>query len=186
MNTILGAKPAFEFRTPDEATIDMVQYATGACSHGELLVARSANGICAVLLGDSAEDLREKLMQAISTQRLQHAPNALSDEFEQVRKFIDSGNAGLDLEFDIEGTAFQLHVWNALRGIPAGETRSYAQVATRMGMPGAARAVAAACAANRLAVVIPCHRVVRGDGAIAGYRWGADRKRRLLAAESTQ
>jgi AraC family transcriptional regulator of adaptative response/methylated-DNA-[protein]-cysteine methyltransferase len=102
----------------------------------------------------------------------------------QVVGFVEAPNLGLDLPLDIRGTAFQQRVWEALRKIPAGQTVSYAQLAQRIGMPSASRAVARACAANTLAVAIPCHRVVRSDGALSGYRWGVERKRALLQREA--
>lgn len=158
-------------------------FAVGACSLGDLLVAQSPHGLCALLLGDDADalvrDLQDRFPQAMLTRGDADFERLVA----QVGAFIEVPALGLDLPLDVRGTAFQQRVWAALRAIPAGETASYRDIAQRIGSPAAVRAVAGACAANALAVVIPCHRVVRTDGGLSGYRWGIERKRALLAAE---
>ena len=161
-----------------------IRFAIGECSLGAILVAMTERGICAILLGDDpdalARDLQDRFPQA----------NLIGDdrEFEQlvsrVVGFVDAPARGLDLPLDIRGTAFQQRVWQALREIPAGSTATYTEIAQRIGLPKAVRAVARACAANALAVAIPCHRVVRTDGSLSGYRWGVERKRALLEKEA--
>lgn len=161
-----------------------VWFAVGQCSLGHILVAESTRGICAILLGDDADTLMQSLQQ-----RFPHAVLRGADaEFEQriaiIVGFVDAPETGLNLPLDIRGTAFQQRVWQALLEIPLGSTVSYAQIAEKIGAPKAARAVAGACAANWLAVAIPCHRVVKNDGQISGYRWGVERKKALLDQEN--
>ena len=161
-----------------------IRFAIGQCSLGAILVARSERGVCAILLGDEPETLARELQD-----RFPHATLVGGDaDFErcvaQVVGFVEAPAVGLDLPLDVRGTAFQQRVWQALRDIPAGHTASYAEIAGRIGAPKAVRAVALACGANALAVAIPCHRVVRSDGALSGYRWGVERKRALLAREA--
>lgn len=163
-----------------------IDYAVGHCELGHCLVALSERGICAVLLGDSHEALMAELQQSFPSA---HCVPAASEFTEQIQSVIASLNdraTPLTLPLDIRGTAFQQQVWQALREIPTGETRSYQQIADGIGNPKAVRAVAGACAANRLAILIPCHRVVRGDGSLSGYRWGVARKAALLAREKEQ
>lgn len=161
-----------------------VRYALADCELGRCLVAESERGICAILLGDNDAMLISELQQMFPA-----ADNAPADPtFQQhVREVIASLNhrdTPLMLPLDIRGTAFQQQVWQALCTIPCGETVSYQQLANTIGKPKAVRAVASACAANKLAIVIPCHRVVRGDGALSGYRWGVARKAQLLRREA--
>jgi AraC family transcriptional regulator, regulatory protein of adaptative response / methylated-DNA-[protein]-cysteine methyltransferase len=161
-----------------------IRFAVGECSLGSILVAKSERGVCAILLGDDPDALARDLQD-----RFPHADLIGGDrEFEQlvakVIGLIEAPSIGVDLPLDIRGTAFQQRVWKALREIPAGTTASYTDVANRIGLPKSARAVAQACAANALAVAIPCHRVVRNDGGVSGYRWGVDRKRALLEREA--
>lgn len=160
-----------------------IRFAAGQCSLGAIVVAATARGICAILLGDDADELLRDLQQ-----RFRGASFIGGDrEFEQwvatVIGFVEDPTLGLDLPLDIRGTAFQQRVWEALRAIPQGETVGYAELAARIGLPSGARAVAQACGANAIAVAIPCHRVVRSDGALSGYRWGVERKRKLLERE---
>ena len=161
-----------------------IQFALGRCSLGELLVARSERGLCAILLGDDRDaliaDLRRRFPDAEDGQQ---DPGA-ADTLGRVATFVEHPGAELGLPLDLRGTDFMLEVWQALRGIPAGSTLSYGEVARRIGAPASARAVARACAANLLAVAVPCHRVVRADGNPSGYRWGVERKRALLAREA--
>lgn len=162
----------------------VIRFAVGDCSLGAILVARSDRGVCAILLGDDPEALVHDVQDRFPKARLIGG----DEDFEQlvavVVGFVDAPQTGLDLPLDIRGTAFQQRVWQALRAIPPGQTASYGDIAARIGSPAAVRAVAQACAANPLAVAIPCHRVVRRDGSLSGYRWGIERKRALLATEA--
>jgi AraC family transcriptional regulator of adaptative response/methylated-DNA-[protein]-cysteine methyltransferase len=161
-----------------------IRFALGPCALGEVLVARSTRGVCAILLGDDADVLLAELQDRFPRATLLGGDVGFEQLVARVVGFVAAPSAGLDLPLDVRGTAFQARVWQALRDIPPGSTASYAEIAARLGQPGAARAVAAACAANALAVAIPCHRVVRGDGALAGYRWGITRKQALLQREA--
>lgn len=161
-----------------------IQFAVGACSLGAILVAESCRGICAILLGDDPEALLQNLQDRFPQAQLLGGDAAFEQRIAQVVGFVETPAIGLDLPLDIRGTAFQQRVWQALRAIPAGCTLSYSELATAIGSPRAVRAVASACAANALAVAIPCHRIIRQDGALSGYRWGIERKRELLAREA--
>jgi AraC family transcriptional regulator, regulatory protein of adaptative response / methylated-DNA-[protein]-cysteine methyltransferase len=177
---LLGMTPT-EYRRGGSHTD--IRFAVGECSLGSILVAQSAKGVCAILLGDDPDALVRDLQD-----RFPHATLLGGDpRFEQlvanVVGFVESPGIGLDLPLDVRGTAFQQRVWQALRAIPAGSTVSYAELADRIGAPKSVRAVAQACGANPLAVAIPCHRVVRHDGGLSGYRWGVERKRALLERE---
>lgn len=163
---------------------EVIRYAIARSVLGPILVAGTARGLCAVEFGDSKASLTDRL-----TQLFPHADRLPADaEFtgwlDTLLAFIDTPSAGMDLPLDIQGTAFQRRVWDALLTIPAGTTISYTELAKRIGAPGSARAVARACATNGIAVAVPCHRVVRQDGNLAGYRWGIERKRKLLAREN--
>lgn len=160
-----------------------IKFAVGACSLGAILVAASAKGICAILLGDAPEGLVHDLQDRFPKANLIGGDKAFEKLVAKVVGFVEAPRIGLDLPLDIRGTAFQHRVWEALRKIPVGATASYSDIAKRIGDPRAVRAVATACAANAIAVAIPCHRVVRTDGALSGYRWGVERKRALLAKE---
>ncbi|WP_170215667.1 bifunctional DNA-binding transcriptional regulator/O6-methylguanine-DNA methyltransferase Ada [Ewingella americana] len=160
-----------------------VWFAIGKCSLGNILVAESSRGICAILLGDDPERLIQQLQDSFHHAVLQGANPDFEQRMATIIGFVDAPQKGLDLPLDIRGTAFQQRVWQALREIPFGTTASYSQIAQNMGAPTAVRAVAGACAANLLAVAIPCHRVVKNDGQISGYRWGVERKQALLAHE---
>lgn len=161
-----------------------IRFAVGQSSLGAILVAQSARGVCAILMGDDPDRLTRDLQDKFPRANLIGADHEFEQLVAQVVGFIEAPGLGLDLPLDVQGTAFQQRVWQALREIPAGSTASYAEIANRIGMPKAVRAVAQACAANSLAVAIPCHRVVRSDGALSGYRWGVERKRTLLDLES--
>src|SRR5262249_10123841 len=160
-----------------------IRFAVGECSLGSILVAQSDKGICAILLGDDPDALVRDLEERFPNANLVGGDAGFEAKVAAVIGFVEARAIGLDLPLDMRGTAFQRRVWQALRDIPAGTTASYAEIAERIGAPKAARAVAQACAANRLAVAIPCHRVIRRDGDLAGYRWGIERKRALLAKE---
>jgi len=161
-----------------------IRFAVGQCSLGAILVAQSQRGICAILLGDDPGDLVEDLQDQFPKAHLIGGDGEFEQLVAQVVGFVEAPSIGLNLPLDVQGTAFQERVWQALREIPSGATVSYAQVAARIGQPKAVRAVAQACGANHLAVAIPCHRVVRRSGELSGYRWGVDRKRELLKREA--
>lgn len=179
---MLGMTPR-DFRA-GACNID-IHFAVGECTLGAILVAQTARGICAILLDDDADFLVRDLQDRFPHARLIGGDTAFEETVALVVGFVEQPRIGLTLPLDIRGTAFQQRVWQALQEIPAGKTVSYSELAQRMGMPKSARAVAQACAANRIAVAIPCHRVVRNDGNLSGYRWGVERKRKLLASEST-
>ncbi len=161
-----------------------VQYSVSDCTLGSVLVASSDQGVCAVLLGQSPAVLRQDLQTRFPGARLNASePTSLH---EKVVAFVNAPHGGFDVPLDARGTDFQQKVWQALREIPAGATASYLDIANRIGSPKSVRAVAAACAANPIAVAIPCHRVVRADGGLSGYRWGIERKRALLAREGVR
>lgn len=162
-----------------------LRYCEGRCSLGHVLVGLSECGLCAILLGDEPAALREELAQRLGSA----VPGTGADCAEvlaQVIAFIEQPGQGLELPLDLHGTVFQQRVWRALQQIPPGSLVTYAQIAERIGKQGSVRAVANACGANLLAVAIPCHRVVRSDGALSGYRWGVERKRALIERESQQ
>jgi AraC family transcriptional regulator of adaptative response/methylated-DNA-[protein]-cysteine methyltransferase len=151
---------------------------------GHVLVAGTANGVCAVKLGEDRKALEAELREEFPGAALQVDKKLTADWVRSILKSLQGADLPLDLPLDVRGTAFQWRVWQALRDIPFGTTRSYAEVAKSMGQPRAVRAVARACATNPVALVVPCHRVVAKNGKPGGYRWGAERKRRLLAIES--
>lgn len=161
-----------------------IRFAIGQCSLGAILVAASRRGICAILLGDDPEALARDLQDRFPQADLVGADAAFEATVAQVVGLVEAPRLGHALPLDVRGTAFQQRVWQALREIPAGSTASYAEIAARIGAPTSTRAVAQACGANALAVAIPCHRVVRADGALSGYRWGVERKRSLLDREA--
>ncbi|KAB0265273.1 bifunctional DNA-binding transcriptional regulator/O6-methylguanine-DNA methyltransferase Ada [Microvirga brassicacearum] len=161
-----------------------IRFAVGECSLGSILVATSAKGICAILMGDDPDVLVRNLQDRFPRANLIGGDAEFEQLVARVVGFVEAPAIGLELPLDLRGTAFQQRVWLALREIPAGKTASYADIARRIGSPKAVRGVAQACAANALAVAIPCHRVVRSDGALSGYRWGVERKRALLDREN--
>jgi AraC family transcriptional regulator of adaptative response/methylated-DNA-[protein]-cysteine methyltransferase len=165
---------------------DTIRFALGGCWLGSLLVAASDRGVCAILLGDDPEHLLHDLERRFPKADLVGGDAAFEAHVARVAAFVAEPSAGLDLPLDIRGTAFQLRVWQVLRKVPAGSTISYRELARRLSRPQSARAVATACAANPLAVAIPCHRVVRTDGSLSGYRWGLERKRELLEREQAR
>ncbi|MBM4228619.1 MAG: bifunctional DNA-binding transcriptional regulator/O6-methylguanine-DNA methyltransferase Ada [Gammaproteobacteria bacterium] len=160
-----------------------LHFAISPCALGQVLVAASERGICAILLGDAPGPLEDELRSRFPAARLELADTGFSDTVARVVALIDEPSGGFALPLDVRGTAFQQRVWEALRRIPSGSTTTYSELAKLLGSPKAVRAVASACAANPVAVAIPCHRVVRRDGALAGYRWGLERKKALLALE---
>ncbi len=177
--TAIAAR-ATRISIPGEA----IRVAIVKSSLGYVLIARSAKGVCAILLGDSPSLLERDLRRRFSQVRLLGSDADTESLAAEVARVVDNPRLSLDLPLDVRGTAFQQRVWQALREIAVGSTMSYAEVAQRLGAPRSMRAVAQACTANPLAVLIPCHRVVRHDGALSGYRWGIERKRALLTLES--
>jgi len=180
-NQVLGMTPT-NYRAGG-VRID-ITFAVGECSLGSILVAKSKRGICAILLGDDPEALTRDLQDRFPNANLIGGDAAFEQFVAKVVGFVETPAVGLDLPLDIRGTAFQQRVWQALQRIPAGSTASYTEIARLIGSPKSVRAVAQACGANALAVAIPCHRVVRRDGALSGYRWGIERKRALLEREA--
>ena len=160
-----------------------IRFAIGACSLGAILVAATDKGICAILMGDDPELLARDLQDRFPAAELHGADAAFEATVAAVVGLVEAPGIGLALPLNVRGTVFQQRVWEALRQVPSGQTVSYAELAARIGLPSGARAIAGACAANPVAVAIPCHRVVRNDGAISGYRWGVERKRALLERE---
>jgi AraC family transcriptional regulator of adaptative response/methylated-DNA-[protein]-cysteine methyltransferase len=160
-----------------------IRFAVGECSLGSILVAASDKGVCAIFLGDDPNELTHHLQNRFPKAQFIGGDRAFERLVAKVVGLIENPQRGAHLPLDIRGTAFQQRVWRALVQIPVGKTVSYAEIARRIGKPSAVRAVAGACAANPIAIVIPCHRVVRTDGGISGYRWGVDRKRALLQKE---
>lgn len=162
-----------------------INYIITDCELGKLLVARTPRGICSVTFGDSVKELREGLLKEYPNAEIAEGAENLKDAVEEILKYLAGKNRRFALHLDLLATAFQMQVWDFLRKIPYGETRSYSEVAEAIGDKKKVRAVAQACAKNRVAVVIPCHRVVASNGSLSGYRWGVDRKKKLLAKEQT-
>jgi AraC family transcriptional regulator, regulatory protein of adaptative response / methylated-DNA-[protein]-cysteine methyltransferase len=176
----LGMRPT-EYRASGRGAA--IRFAVAQCALGALLVAVSSKGVCAILLGDDPDVLVRDLQDRFRNAELIGGDSEFERWVAKVVGFVEAPRIGLDLPLDLRGTAFQQRVWQALRQIPAGQTISYTELAKRIGLPSATRAVAQACAANPIAVAVPCHRVVRTDGSLSGYRWGVARKRELLARE---
>jgi len=167
-------------------TKETLHVALQTCNLGFALIATSGKGVCAFLLGDDAAALETELRRRFPGAQLAAADARCARLAADALALIDTPERAASLPLDLRGTAFQQRVWSALRAIPAGSTASYAEIARSIGAPKATRAVAGACAANPVAVAVPCHRVLRSDGALSGYRWGVDRKRELLAREGVQ
>jgi AraC family transcriptional regulator of adaptative response/methylated-DNA-[protein]-cysteine methyltransferase len=167
-------------------TNEQIKFAVGQTSLGAILVASSRKGVAAILLGDDPDQLVRNLQDRFPKAHFIGADQDYEALVARVVGFVESPTIGLDLPLDVRGTAFQERVWQALRQVRVGETVSYAEIARRIGTPQAARAVAAACAANKLAVAVPCHRVVRNDGSLSGYAWGVERRRALLDREASR
>ena len=176
----LGMRPA-AYRAGGAG--ETIRFAVGECSLGAILVAASQAGVCAIALGDDPDTLVKDLQGRFARANLIGGDESFEQLVAKVVGFVENPAIGLDLPLDVRGTAFQQRVWEKLCEIPLGQTRSYSELARQLGAPHATRAVAQACAANGLAVAIPCHRVVRTDGSLSGYRWGVERKQRLLARE---
>lgn len=161
-----------------------IRYAVEPCALGLVIVAATRKGVCAIEFGEAAPALAGRLRERFPGARFEPADAEFRGWIARVVGYLDQPRGALDLPLDVRGTVFQHRVWRALREIPAGQIASYAEIARRIGQPGAQRAVAHACASNQVAVAIPCHRVVRSDGELAGYRWGVERKAELLRRES--
>lgn len=182
-NERLGMKPT-EFKAGgDGATI---RFAVGECSIGSILVAMSDLGICSIAIGDDPDTLVKELQDRFPKAELVGGDKQFEQTVARVVAFVENPSVGLELPLHVQGTAFQQRVWKALCQIPCGKTCTYAEIAKKLGQPDATRAVAGACAANTLAVAIPCHRVVRTDGSLSGYRWGVERKAKLLRVEGAR
>jgi AraC family transcriptional regulator, regulatory protein of adaptative response / methylated-DNA-[protein]-cysteine methyltransferase len=180
---MLGMTP-FQYRAG--GANEEIRFAVGQTSLGAIVVASTKKGVAAILLGDDPDELVRDLQDRFPKAHLIGADRDYEALVAQVVGFVEAPRIGLNLPLDVRGTAFQERVWKALQEIPAGVTVSYTEIARRIGSPNSVRAVAGACAANNLAVAIPCHRVVRNDGALSGYAWGVERKRVLIDREATQ
>ena len=178
---VLGMTPT-AYRAGGAAT--EIRFAIGQSSLGAILVAQTTRGVCAILLGDDPDVLLRDLQDRFPKAHLIGGDTGFEQTVACVVGFIEAPGIGLSLPLDLRGTAFQQRVWQALCGIPVGQTVSYSDIAQRIGAPSSVRAVARACAANPVALAVPCHRVLRIDGGISGYRWGVERKRTLLAREA--
>jgi AraC family transcriptional regulator of adaptative response/methylated-DNA-[protein]-cysteine methyltransferase len=181
-HTLLGVKPAVIRAGGKGMTI---RFAVGECSLGSILVAETSKGICAVFLGDDPDRLARELQDRFPKANFAPADAPFAARVAQVIAFVEEPRLGLRLPLDIRGTAFQQRVWDALTRVPAGTSATYAEIAHAIGAPRAVRAVAQACAANPVAVAIPCHRIVRTDGRLSGYRWGVERKQALRDREGS-
>jgi O-6-methylguanine DNA methyltransferase len=166
------------------AAAEEIAFSIGESALGAVLVARSTDGVCAILIGSVAAELESDLATRFTDSKLVRNDRKLSDDLGKILRFIETPSDGLNLRLDIRGTPFQQRVWEALLRIPPGSIVTYGALANRIGKPGAVRAVANACAANAIALAIPCHRVVRSNGTLSGYRWGVERKRALIAREA--
>jgi len=178
---VLGMKPSSYKSGGQNETI---RFAIGQSSLGAVLAAESAKGVCAILMGDDPHELIIDLEKRFPNAELIGADRHFEDHIAQIIGFVENPRIGLDLPLDLRGTVFQERVWQALREIPFGKTVSYSELAQMIGLPKSTRAVAQACGANKIAVAVPCHRVVRNDGGLSGYRWGVERKRELLEKEN--
>jgi len=181
-DAMLGMTPT-TFRAGG-AAVD-IQFGTATCALGMVLIAATSKGVCCIELGDNANTLIELLQRRYPRANFSPMTAQTAQWLQQLIRWIEQPQSALQLPLDIQGTAFQRQVWEALRAIPLGTTASYTEIAARIGKPKAVRAVATACANNQLALIIPCHRVIRGNGELAGYRWGIERKRELLRREQS-
>ncbi|MBX9901349.1 MAG: methylated-DNA--[protein]-cysteine S-methyltransferase, partial [Burkholderiaceae bacterium] len=179
-NAMLGMKPK-QVQRKGEGTI--IHYAVHECALGQVIIAATERGICAIEFGDKADELIASLRERFSHATLMLAEDQMQAYAEQILQSISQPDSLAALPLDLQGTMFQQRVWQALRTIPPGQTLSYTALAEKIGQPNAARAVASACAANQIALAIPCHRIVRSDGSLSGYRWGVARKAALLKLE---
>ena len=179
-NSELGMTPAAYHRGGAGM---LISYAVAGCALGHLLVARTERGLCSVRLGDDEKGLEAALFAEFPTAEIRRDETTLAESIEALLRYLDGQQTSPDLPLDVKATAFQRRVWEELRRIPYGSTNSYGDIARKIGQPTATRAVARACAANPVAIITPCHRVIREDGSLGGYRWGLERKQKLLAQE---
>jgi AraC family transcriptional regulator, regulatory protein of adaptative response / methylated-DNA-[protein]-cysteine methyltransferase len=170
--------------THADVTVDLLSYATGECALGRVLVARSVNGVCAILIGADHDELGADLAARFPRATLVASEAVVHDDLAKVIRFVDKPAEGLHLTLDMRGTPLQRRVWEKLRTISVGRTVTYTELARWISPLASARVIAGACAANPIALAIPCHRVVRTDGDLAGYRWGIERKRELIRREA--
>ena len=182
-NDELGMTPAVYARGGEGMEI---VYVTAPCRLGFLLVAATTHGLCSVQLGDTEQELQAKLFEEFPAAKIKKDDKITGEWVTEILRYLDGESIALNLPLDVQATAFQRRVWTELRRIPYGETRSYGDIASFIGQPSAVRAVARACATNPVALVTPCHRVVRGDGSLSGYRWGIERKKLLLLQEQNK
>jgi AraC family transcriptional regulator, regulatory protein of adaptative response / methylated-DNA-[protein]-cysteine methyltransferase len=176
----LGMSPT---RFRERGLNETIRFATARCELGRLLVAATERGVCSVMLGDKPAALEQLLRQQFSAANVLPDPTGMAEQVKTILAAMSDHSVGGDIPLDVRATAFQARVWQALRQIPRGQTRSYAEVARAVGRPSAVRAVARACATNPVAIAVPCHRVIGSDGSLTGYRWGTERKKKLLAME---
>jgi methylated-DNA-[protein]-cysteine S-methyltransferase/AraC family transcriptional regulator of adaptative response/methylated-DNA-[protein]-cysteine methyltransferase len=184
LNTTNQSARANTCITSQRGAPEDIAFAIGSSNLGTVLVARSTHGVCAILIGSNDAELTADLALRFPESALARDDRKLNGDLEKILRFIEVPAQGLDLELDVHGTPFQRRVWDALCAIPSGRTVTYAALARRIGEPSAVRAVANACTANAVALAIPCHRVIRSDGTLSGYRWGVERQRALLAREA--
>jgi AraC family transcriptional regulator of adaptative response/methylated-DNA-[protein]-cysteine methyltransferase len=170
-------------QTFDACEPETLRYAYGETSLGELVIANSAKGAVALFIGDDREKLRRDLTEAFPGARLVSDPNGLAETVARATALVEAPHLGTDLTLDLRGSALEMAVWAALQAIPTGETRTYGAIARDLPLSATPQEVGAACAANLVAIAVPCHRVVKSDGSLSGYRWGVRRKRRLINAE---
>jgi AraC family transcriptional regulator of adaptative response/methylated-DNA-[protein]-cysteine methyltransferase len=179
--TLLQHTPA---ATRGDVAVDILSYAIGECALGRVLVARSVDGVCAILIGADHDEVEADLAARFPQAMLVVSEAVVHDDLAKVIRFVDNPAAGLHLTLDMRGTPLHRRVWEKLRAIPVGRTVTYTELARWISPLTSARVVAGACAANPIALAIPCHRVVRSDGDLAGYRWGIERKRELIRKEA--
>jgi O-6-methylguanine DNA methyltransferase len=186
MNLMISqiTSPLTAATTPRNGFIETISYATCKCSLGKVLVARSVKGVCAILIGADPDELDADLAARFPKARLVANDGLVHDDLTKVNRFMDNPTDGLHLPLDMRGTPFQRRVWEKLRAIPLGRTVTYPDVAYWVGPLTSAHAVAGVCAANPIALAVPCHRVVRSDGGLAGYRWGVECKREMIRREA--
>jgi AraC family transcriptional regulator, regulatory protein of adaptative response / methylated-DNA-[protein]-cysteine methyltransferase len=184
MNLMISQAAWMPVATRADTAVEIISYGIGEYALGKVLIARSVSGVCAILLGDDREELEANLAARFPEARLVANSAIVEDDLAKVIRFVERPAEGLHLPLDMRGTAFQRRVWEKLRAIPVGRTVSYTELARWVGPLTSPRAAAGACAANPIAIAVPCHRVVRGNGGLAGYRWGIARKRALISREA--
>jgi O-6-methylguanine DNA methyltransferase len=184
IDTKTSSRPFASAKSQNAVIPRDIVFSIGDGALGQVLVARTADGVCAILIGSDGEELENDLAVRFPGSRRIWNHASVREDLAKVLRFIERPAEGLDLTLDVRGTPFQRRVWEAVRAIPVGTTVTYTAVARSICDPKAVRSVAGACAANAIALGIPCHRVVRGDGALSGYRWGVKRKRALINKEA--